>query len=540
MRCCSFRVVFACLILFYASGSAGAQGDPVPPSLRSQATAPDPIHQFEKIVVKVPMRDGIGLNTEIYKPRNAPGRLPIILWRTPYGMPFTVTRAGTGAAGSIFATRLRALVTDGYIFVFQDIRGRHGSEGQFVLLRPKRRGPDEVDESTDTQDTIDWLLKNVAGHNGRVGMTGLSYPGWLAAVAATDPHPALYAVAPQAPVNDFAMTDDFFHNGAFRLSYAFEWVQFAERSGSAEPFAFDARDTFEWYLKQKTLRKMYEDHIAGKATAWELILAHPTYDEFWRERAMSSHGTSKIPSLLAGGWLDSENRSGPSRIFEHWIRTGASDAHLVMGPWTHGGILEAGGTADYYQYKVLAPWLAKHLKGTPSAEMPPVLLFETGSEKWVSSRTWPTKDGVKRKLYLHADGKISFELPKTEHSLLSYISDPNRPVPYRPRPIESFVAGPGWARWQSNDQRFSEPRPDVLTWTSDPLERDLVVSGSIVANLFASTTGTDVDWVIKLIDVHPEGPETRWIPAVDIIRDNPRALQGQPRRGEAGYPGKDN
>lgn len=478
----------------------------------ADSAANDPIEQFERRTEHVSMRDGVRLYTEIYVPKRRAEPLPILLWRSPYDVS-SVSSAPAGS--SVFATSLRELVDDGYIFVFQDIRGRHQSEGEFVLLRPPRdpSQPGAVDESTDAYDTIDWLLRKLDSHNGRVGMLGVSYPGWLAVMAAIDPHPALKAVSPQASPADLYLTDDFFHNGAFRLSYAFEYVGLVQ---GGRPFAFDVYDTFEWYRREGALNDVKARHLGRAVTMWDDFVAHPTYDDFWRSRAVTPQlGRARVPTLLVGGWFDAENGAGPLEIHEAWRKQDPDDlVRLVMGPWTHGGWLGEGrkvaeldfgsDTAAHFRRDMLVPWFAHHLKATAGGELPAKMLFETGANEWRGiGERHPT---VTRRLYFHADGRLSFEPPKANgpDSVDTYLSDPARPVPYRPRPIEHMFAGPGWSEWLARDQRFADARPDVLTWVSEPLREDLVISGRITAQLFAATSGTDSDWVVKLIDVAPD------------------------------------
>ena len=480
--------------------------------LADSGTSKDPIEDFERRVERVRMRDGVRLYTEIYIPKQRSAALPVLLWRSPYGVSSV---SGAPRGSSVFATGLRELAEDGYIFVFQDIRGRHESEGEFVLLRPprdrKQRGA--VDEGTDAYDTIDWLLRELDSDNGRVGMLGVSYPAWLSAVAAIDPHPALKAVSPQAAPADLYLTDDFFHNGAFRLSYAFEYVGLVQ---GGRPFAFDMHDTFAWYLHEGGLHDVKARHLAGATTMWDDFVAHPTYDDYWRSRSLLPQlGRARVPTLLVGGWFDAENGTGPLKIYEAWRQQDPDNlVQLVMGPWSHGGWLGDGrklsqldfgsDTAAHFRREILAPWFTHHLKGRAGSSLARRTLFETGANEWRSideRRVTRT-----RQLYFHAGGRLSFDPPAASAAagVDTYISDPAKPVPYRPRPIEPMFAGPGWSQWQAQDQRFADTRPDVLTWVSEPLSEDLVVSGRITAKLFAATTGTDSDWVVKLIDVAPD------------------------------------
>lgn len=481
--------------------------------LPAVAEPADPIEHFEKSSAMVPMRDGTRLYTEIYVPRHAEGKLPILLWRSPYNV------AGVGATspgGSIFANGLRELAEDGYIFVFQDIRGRHQSEGEFVMIRPARDRslPGAIDESTDAHDSIEWLLEHLPGHNGRVGMLGVSYPGWLAVMAAIDPHPALQAVSPQGTPADLYLGDDFFHNGAFHLSYGFEYVAFMERSTGEDVFDFGEYDTYSWYRDLGGLSQVLPE-VEGFDTSWDDFVAHPSYDEFWQQRAVPPQiHAPTIPNLTVGGWYDAEDGYGPYQIYRRW-RDEGGPGYLVLGPWKHGGWLSGAGrtlgpidfgsdSATHFRNRILVPWFAHYLKGRgqPPAR---VNVFETGANRWRSFDSWPEDEAGTRKLYLRADGRLSFQPPtETEPTAADhYLSDPKSPVPYRRRPIESMFAGPGWSEWLVQDQRFVDSRPDVVSWVSEPLEDDLLLSGEVKAHLYASTSNTDADWVVKLIDVYP-------------------------------------
>lgn len=497
-------LLLLCIGAGYAGGAAG------PPD--------DPIHRFDTQVAMVPMRDGTRLHTVIYTPRDNAEDLPVLFWRSPYD----VSRVGAASpAGSIFHTGLRDLVEDGYIFVFQDIRGRHGSEGEFTMLRPSRdrSDPRSIDESTDAYDSIEWLIDNLPSHNGRVGMLGVSYPAWLAVMAAIDPHPALAAISPQASPADVYIGDDFFHNGAFRLSYGFEYVAFMERDSGADVFDFGMEDTYDWYLQLGSLRHVKQRFLADTKTTWDDFVAHPDYDEFWRARAVISQlGKIRVPSLTVGGWYDVEDGYGPYRLYQAWQDGDHSGMnHLVIGPWTHGLWLWDDGsnvgkldfesaTASYFRREIMAPWFARQLKDKGNPDTAPVQLFQTGANRWQQFDEWPASGTVERRLYLGAQGRLSFTPPNADQDMAvdSYISNPADPVPYRPRPIGHMFAGPDWGQWLMQDQRFLAGRDDVVSWVSAPLEVDIALSGNIISHLFAATTGSDADWVVKLIDVYPE------------------------------------
>jgi hypothetical protein len=422
------------------------------------------------------------------------------------------------------------LADDGYIFAFQDIRGRYASGGTFIMMRPMRdrRNPGAIDEGTDAHDTIDWLVKNVAGNNGRVGMLGVSYDGWLTAMAMLEPHPALRAVSPQAPPADMWLGDDFFHNGAFRLSYGFEYASRMETSKQQEQFEFDRYDTFDWYLDLGPLANVNAKFLKGMIPTWNDFVAHPAYDNFWRRQTLVPSLTAvRVPALNVAGWWDQEDFFGPLRIYE------ALEAHddknmnfLVVGPWNHGGwnrgdgnllgdIDFGGPTGRHFRAEIQAPWFAYYLKdkGTPPAAE--AITFEAGTNVWRSWEAWPPTSRTSAKsFYFRADRKISLEAPAEtgDEAYDSYLSDPAHPVPYRHRPVQPtyFSGGSGWSTWLVEDQRFVDGRPDVLTWATDPLAEDLAIAGRVEARLFASTTGSDGDWFVKLIDVYPEKMPEDW------------------------------
>ena len=493
--------------------------------------APSYGDMFSKQDVMIPMRDGVKLHTEIYVPKKATEALPFFLTRTPYGL------SDDGEGYSRLLNLYTEMMPDGYIFVFQDIRGRYGSEGTFVMQRDPRdqSDPHSIDEGTDTYDTIDWLLKNVPNNNGRVGEAGISYGGWLTAMSLIEPHPALKAVSEQASPADMFLGDDFHHNGAFRLSYGFEYAALMETGKTNFQFQFDRYDTYEWYLALGPLSNVDALYLHGKLPTWENFVAHPNYDEFWDKQAFTRYFknlTLKVPNLNVAGWWDQEDFYGPVRIYELLKAHDTNhDDYLAVGPWNHGGWAHGAGsslgnvdfgsdTAAYFRAKIQAPWFAYWLKGKGELPVHGAETFQTGSNEWKQWNNWPPRENVEeRHLYFHADGKLSFEPPSgaaanesdttagsgAHETFDSYISDPANPVPYRHRPIEeTYSRGSRWYTWLTEDQRFVEHRPDTLTWETEPLGNDVTVAGDIVAHLFASTTGSDSDWVVKLIDVYPE------------------------------------
>ena len=481
---------------------------------------PDLSRQFTKLDEMIAMRDGVRLHTEVYIPKKSREPLPFLITRTPYGQ--NLDQKGFNTA----LYRCEELAQDGYIFVLQDIRGRYKSEGKFVMLRRPRdkRDPRAIDESTDAFDTIEWLLKNVPNNNRRVGIFGISYPGWLTVMALLDPHPALKAVSEQASPADMYLGDDFHHNGAFRLSYGWEYATRMETSKVDYSFDFDKFDTYEWYLKQGPLTNLNERYAKYKLPTWNAFVDHPNYDEYWKTQAVTPYLKEiSVPNLNVAGWFDQEDFYGPVQIYEALERYDAQRLnHLVIGPWNHGGWARGSGrslgkidfgsdTAKYFREKVQAPWFAYWLKGKGRLELPEALTFQTGLNSWERYSEWPPKEGAAgRKLYFQSAGALSFDPPQRDapDELDSYVSDPAHPVPYRHRPIEPTYGGGGWAPWLVEDQRFAHLRSDVLSWETEALAADMIVSGDIIAHLFASTSGTDSDWIVKLIDVYTEKNET--------------------------------
>jgi putative CocE/NonD family hydrolase len=490
------------------------------PAAAVEAKAPDLVLSFDKTTAMVPMRDGTKLYTEIFTPKNATGKLPVLLVRTPYGASGqdTVTEQG-----SPFAHSYGDLARDGYIFAFQDTRGRYKSEGDFVMVRAPHDPKDKkgVDEATDAWDTVDWLVKNAKGNSGKVGMMGVSYPAWLTVMASADPHPALKAVSPQASPADVYLYDDFGHNGAFRLSYGFEYVAVMERGRENNLFNFDALDGYDWYLRQGALGEIGPRWFSGgQGPTWDAFTKHPDYDDYWRQRSTLTHMKPiKVPTLTVGGWFDQEDGAGPLELYKAWAKNDPKGLnYLVMGPWKHGswedpgktklGDIDFGSdTATHFQKEILVPWFAYYLKDRRDGPAPAkAVMFETGANQWRSLDNWSGQGvGTDRNLYLRAGGKLSFEAPTEAEAADVYVSDPAKPVPYRARPVKStFTPGSGWGEWLVSDQRFVDGRPDVLTWTTEPLTEDLAISGDITAHLFAATTGSDSDFVVKLIDVYPD------------------------------------
>jgi putative CocE/NonD family hydrolase len=473
-----------------------------------------PSSGFDRRAAMIPMRDGVKLFAVIMSPRGATEPLAILLTRTPYG--------ARGWRNDDPAPRnLRALAADGYVFVEEDIRGRNHSEGAFVMNRPNRdpRDTTGTDESTDTYDTVEWLIHNVANNNGRVGLFGISYPGWLTEEALIGTHPAVKAISPQAPMTDTWLGDDFFHQGAFRQSYGFEygWGMEAGEAGAGD-LPISGSDTYAWYLSFASLRALTDSTGAMRIPTWRRFVEHPAYDSVWQRRAFERvvAGVS-VPTLTVGGFWDQEDLFGPQATFEALEKFDTAGLnHLVIGPWSHGQWGYPGGeslgnvhwgsaTSDSFEINIQAPWFAFWLKGRGDGRFPEARLFDGGVDQWRSFARWPPREAETRALYFRAEGRLSFDRPAEREGFDEYVSDPANPVPYRPRPVEvTYSLGSRWAQWMTEDQRFVDGRPDVRTWATPPLTEDVTIAGDVTAQLFASTTGSDADWVVKLIDAYPD------------------------------------
>jgi putative CocE/NonD family hydrolase len=504
--------------------SAAIAGHYAPVSGRSQLKAREYTEMFDKTEVMIPARDGVKLHSEIYIPKNATEALPILFERTPYGI------SAPGKGYSSMLSRYDEMMADGYIFVFQDIRGRYGSEGKFVMLRPVHEASDAkgVDEATDTYDTIAWLVNNVKHNNGRVGMDGISYDGFLVTMGMINPHPALKAVSEQACMGDTFLGDDFFHNGAFRLSYAFEYTALLEQSTENYSFPFDRFDLYQWYLGLGPLSNANAKYFHGKIPTWNDFIAHSSYDDYWRHHAVA-YGLKEptVPNMNVAGWWDQEDFYGPVVTYQRLEKLDKNNKNfLVSGPWNHGGWGHSPGdhlgdipfgseTGVYFREKLERPWFAFWLKDKGQQPLKEATVFQTGSDTWTFFDSWPPREAATRNLYFQEDGKLSFDAPNSvsAEAFDSYVSDPAHPVPFRHRPVDMTYPQdhPGsWYTWLVQDQRFVDNRPDVLTWQTDTLTEDVTLAGQVTAKLFASTTGSDSDWVAKLIDVYPEKDSQNW------------------------------
>jgi putative CocE/NonD family hydrolase len=482
-------------------------------SLSAQQVKPDDKYNRKEVMIR--MRDGVKLHTVIFTPKEQKESLPFLMLRTPYGV--------NAYPSPEKMSYVKDMADDGYIFIFQDIRGRYLSEGTFEMQRFSRdkTKAKAIDESSDTYDTIDWLLKNIPDNNGKAGIYGISYDGWTSIIAATDPHPALKAVSEQATPADMFMNDDFHHNGAFRLSYGFEYAVLTEAAKTDSLYNFGQYDTYDWYLKLGALSNVNKKYLHGSLPTWNNFVAHPNYDTFWQKQALAYRlDTPRTAIQHVSGWWDQEDMVGPQTAYRTLEKRDKNHKNfIVLGPWRHGGWGGGEGkslgnikfddqaTATYFRKEIQAKWFAWYLKGKGDGKFAEAISFQTGSNQWKNYTAWPPKEAAMTNIYFHSNGKLSFEKPSAAEgrSFDSYVSDPSKPVPYRQRPIEETY-GPGsrWYTWLTDDQRFADNRPDVLTWQTDTLTEDVTITGNVAAKLFAATSGSDADWVVKLIDVYPQ------------------------------------
>jgi putative CocE/NonD family hydrolase len=475
---------------------------------------------FTKREVQIPMRDGVRLFTSIYAPKDTSKKYPILMTRTPYGVsPYGVDSFKKALGPS------RHFLSDGYIFVYQDVRGCYMSEGKFVNMTPHRaakKDKHDIDESTDTYDTIDWLLKNVPNNNGKVGHWGISYPGFYAAAGMIDAHPALKAVSPQAPIADW-FWDDFHHHGAFFLPHSFN---FFARFGAPRPepttkrptlFEHQSRDGYQFFLDLGSMKNADLKYYKGKVDFWNEMCDHPNYDEFWKVRDLRPHLKKVAPAVMTvGGWFDAEDLFGPLKIYRQIEKENPDIFNvLVMGPWIHGGWSDQTGgnpqgdrvgnihfgsrTAEHYQKEIELPFFTHYLKDEGNLKLPEASVFETGANRWRQFDAWPPKETEQKTLYLHRGCKLSFEAPAEEGEVFEeFVSDPAKPVPF-----SEAVTTRMTVEYMTDDQRFAARRPDVLAFQSEPLKEDVTLAGPLMADLRVSTSGTDADWIVKLIDVLP-------------------------------------
>ncbi len=494
-------------LLIVSTYSAGAQ----------QQRTDGAIFTLEEVMI--PMRDGARLQTVIERPAGRTDPLPILLRRTPYGVPQTSPTAVPAA--------LKELYQDGYIFVVQNLRGRFKSEGTFLLSSQvdlANTSPKNVNETTDAYDTIDWLVKHVANTNGKVGIYGVSYDGLTAGLALLAPHPALKAASEQASPVDQWMNDDMHRFGALRESYAFEYSVYEQADKFKNThFDFDVYDTYDWYLKLGPLSNINARYLHGSIPAWNTMVEHPNYDALNKREAWYTQiKGSTVPNLNVAGFWDQEDPWGPWQIFDRAARNDPNHTNfIVAGPWYHGswhqpvgdsiGAIPLGGhkTSLEFRETIEAPFFRYYLHEKGEKPAWQAKMFQTGSNTWRAYPAWPVRNATATNLYFHNDGTLSFARPasSTGQAYREYTSDPASPVPYRQRPISPTYPAGDWRRWEVADQRFVDGRPDVLTYVSSPLDHDITVTGELSATLFASTSGTDADFIVKLIDVYPENAQ---------------------------------
>lgn len=473
---------------------------------------------YTKLEVQIPMRDGIKLFTSIYLPKDLSKdkKYPILLNRTPY----TVAPYGADKFKSSLGN-YPAVMHEGFIFVYQDVRGKWMSEGEFEDIRPTnlKKGKKDIDESTDTYDTIDWLVKNIQYNNGKVGIYGISYPGFYSTVALIKSHPALKAVVPQAPVTDWFIGDDFHHGGALFLMDAFKFMstfgmprpQPITPDKGPKAFDFPIKDNYRFYLEAGSVKNIKEKYFGDKVKFWNNLFKHPDLDTFWRARQIVPHLTAVKPAVMVvGGFFDAEDAYGTFKTYQAIEQQNPKANNiLVAGPWFHGGWVRSTGesfgdinfgqaTSTYYQEHFELPFFKYYLKGEGDFKPAEANIFISGTNQWKQFSAWPPKELEHKNLYFLPEGKLSFDQPK-QSSFDEYQSDPNHPVPY-----QAGVQTNRTREYMIDDQRFAARRPDVKTFQTDVLQQDITLTGPVLANLIVSTTGTDADYVVKLIDVFPE------------------------------------
>ena len=477
----------------------------------AQTPPPKPIFKLQEVMI--PVRDGVRLQTTILTPVDQKEPLPILFRRTPYGVP--------EKAPEQMPSSLKELAQDGYIFVIQNLRGRFKSEGVFNLSSwVDLKDPKATNETTDAYDSIEWLVKNIPNNNGKVGMYGVSYDGLTTALPLLHPHPALKAVSEQASPVDQWMNDDDHRYGALRESYDFEYavMEQADKNKNTN-FDFEIYDSYEWYLNLGPLSNINSKYLHGSIPYWTSSVEHPDYDEFWKKEAwVSQLHSSTVPNLNVAGFWDQEDPWGPWQIFRHAKENDPQHTNfIVAGPWFHGewqspkgdsiGQISFGSheTAREFRENIEAPFFRFYLHGQGNKPTWEASTFQSGSNSWHTYAAWPPKESKSTNLYLRADGTLSFTASDAKASAYrEYVSDPANPVPYRQRPISPTYPAGDWRTWEVADQRFVDHRPDVLSFVSVPLDHDLTITGELAADLFASTSGTDSDFIVKLIDVYPQ------------------------------------
>ncbi len=532
----------------------------LPSDTPAKFTPPQDAFDFVKREVMIPMRDGVRLKTFILIPKGAKNA-PMLLTRTPYDAAERASRNQSPRLASVVPQMDDTAVAAGYIIVFQDVRGKHGSEGDYVMTRPLKGplNPTDVDHATDAYDTIDWLVKNVPESNGRVGTLGGSYEGYTTVMSTVHPHPALKVAVPFAPMVDGWVGDDWFHHGAFRQDGSLSYIYDQEGTRkSEETWWSGTRDTYDEYLRAGSAGAMAVARGLEQLGFWRALAQHPAYDAFWQDQAVDkvlAKEPLEVPMMIVSGLFDQEDIYGGPALFKALASQDpdGQKVHLVLGPWNHGQgrregrgigqILFEGDTATWFRRTVMQPFLDYYLKDAPKPDTPRALIYETGADQWRRYDTWPRVCAAgcaerPRPLYLLANGKLGFDRPaagaKSKYD--EYVSDPAKPVPYRLRPtLDGSAPDSTWGEWLVDDQRNAAARPDVLVYETEPFEEPVRVAGVPVANLFASTTGTDADWVVKIIDVcpdqdpdHPKLGGYQWMISADILRGRYRQDPANP------------
>jgi hypothetical protein len=522
------------------------------PCARAQQPASQPASEdfvrahYTKYEYRIPMRDGARLFTAVYVPKASafpadPGPYPFMMSRTPYSVgPYGEDRYPAHLGPS------DEFEKSGYIFIYQDVRGRWMSEGTFVEMHPaidEKKSAKDVDESSDTYDTIEFLLKQVPNNNGKVGIWGISYPGFYTSASIIDSHPAIAAASPQAPMTDLFLGDDSYHGGAFMLSagygfYApfFHAQQNPTTAADSAAFSFGTTDTYKFYLEAGNVANLSK-LMKSPTFLWDDQYKHDTYDDYWQMRDLSRHMKNvKCAVLVVGGWFDAEDLEGPYRTFYaiHKFNPG-TPITLVEGPWVHGGWARNDGdrlgdvqfnakTSEYFRANIQFPFFEHYLKGGGKT-LPAAIVFETGSNVWRRYDEWPPKAATAKTLYFHAGGKLSFDLPQEQESFDEYLSDPNHPVPF-----VGYITDTVPQRYMVDDQRFASSRPDVVTYETDPLTEDVTIAGPISPHLKVASSGTDSDFDVKLIDVYPDDT-----PDSDPSLNGNKRILGAPPLHMGGY-----
>lgn len=500
---------------------------------------------YTKFEYQIPMRDGIKLFTSVYIPKDQSKKYPIMMDRTPYSVaPYGLDNyKGSLGPSSLF-------LRDGYIFVYQDVRGRWMSEGIFEEMTPEKevhKTKKDVDEGTDTYDTIDWLIKNLPANNGKVGVWGISYPGFFTTASLLSRHPALVAASPQAPMSDL-YRDDAFHNGAFQLVANFDFYPFFTNRQDDKPtqrnggrFDFGTQDGYDFFMRMGSVRNSNVKYYKDTIRLWNEMMDHPDYDQHWKDRNVLPHlHDIKTAVLVTGGWYDAEDLYGAINTYKTLVKMNpSSNIYFTMGPWVHGGWARGPGdhlgdvdfggpTGPFYREKIEFAFFSHYLKGT-EGEIPKVSAFQTGINSWKTYNQWPPKEAADKSLYLLPGGKLSFDAPtSSENSFDEFISDPNKPVPF----IDAITMDQK-REYMTADQRFAARRPDVLTYQTAVLDKDVTLAGNILANLKISTTGTDADWIVKVIDVYPDSTKNnKWTGKDTYLSGYQQMVRGEEMRGK--------